>query len=67
MYGPQANDSEDKDSFYRDISVQIEMAYLNGDSVIMVGDFNTKLGYDEKNRMMSNNGEQLFEYAINII
>ena len=22
------------------------MAHLNGDSVIMVGDFNTKLGYD---------------------
>ena len=29
------SDSEDKDSFYHDISVQVEMAYLNGDSVIM--------------------------------
>ena len=32
MYGPQENDSEDKDSFYDGISVQVEMAYLNGDS-----------------------------------
>ena len=47
MYGPQENDSEDKDSFYHDISVQVEMAYLNGDSIIMVGDLNAKLGYDE--------------------
>ena len=66
VYGPQENDSEDKDSFYHDISVQIEMAYLNGDSVIMitVGDFNAKLGYDvipKDLHPMSNNGEQLFE------
>ena len=55
MYGPQENDSEDKDSFYHNISVQVEMAYLNGDSIIMVGlyyyhhGFNyikAKLGYD---------------------
>ena len=26
VYGPQENDSEDKDSFYHDISVQVEMA-----------------------------------------
>ena len=32
MYGPQENYSEDKDSFYNGISVQVEMAYLNGDS-----------------------------------
>ena len=31
VYGPQENDSENKDSFYHDISVQVEMAYLNGD------------------------------------
>ena len=46
MYGLQENDFEDKDSFYHDISVQVEMAYLNGDSVIMVRDLNAKLGYD---------------------
>ena len=40
VYGPQENDSEDKDSFYNGISVQV------GGSVIMVGDFNAKLGYD---------------------
>ena len=64
VYGPQENDSEDKDSFYHDISVQVEMAYLNGDSTIMVGDLNTKLGYDvilNDMHPMSNNGEQLFE------
>ena len=64
VYGPQENDSEDKDSFYNGISVQVEMAYLNGDSVIMVGDFNAKLGYDvipKDLHPMSKNGEQLFE------
>ena len=61
--GSQENDSEDKDSFYHDISVQVEMAHMNGYSVIMVGDFNTELGYDEIPKdlhPMSNNGEQLF-------
>ena len=64
VYGPQENDSEDKDSFYHDISVQVEMAYLNGDAIIIVGDFNAKLGYDvilKDLHPMSNNGEQLFE------
>ena len=40
------------------------MAYLNGDSVIMVGDFNAKLGYNvipKDLHLMSKNGEQLFE------
>ena len=53
-----------RDSFYHDISVQVEMAYLNGDSIIMVGDLNAKLGYDvipNDLHPMSNNGEQLFE------
>ena len=62
--GPQENDSEDKYSFHNGISVQVEMAYLNGDSVIMVGDFNAKLGYNvipKDLHPMSKNGEQLFE------
>ena len=66
VYGPQENDSEDKDSFYHDISVQVEMAHLNGDSVIMVGDFNAKLGYDvipKDLHPISNNGEQLLEFC----
>ena len=45
VYGPQENDSEDKDSFYYDISVQPEMAYLNGDSIIMVGDLKRPTSY----------------------
>ena len=64
MYGPQENDSEDKDSCYHDISVQVEVAYLNGDSIIMVGDLNAKLGYGViPNDLypMSNIGEQLFK------
>ena len=64
VYGPQENDSEDKDLFYHDISVQVEMAYLNVDCVIMVGDFSAKLGYDvipNDLHPMSNNSEQLFE------
>ena len=64
VYGPQENNSEDKDSLYHDVSAQVEMAYLNGDSVIMVGDFNVKLGYDvipKDLHSMSKNGEQLFE------
>ena len=64
VYGPQENDSEDKDSFYHDISVQVELAYLIGDSIIMVGDLNAKLGYDvipNDLHPMSINGEQLFE------
>ena len=40
------------------------MAFLNGDSVIKVGDFNAKLGHDvipKDLHPMSNNGEQLCE------
>ena len=40
------------------------MAYLNGSSIIMVGDLNAKLGYHViPNDLdpMSNNGEQLFQ------
>ena len=46
-YGPQENDPEiNRNLFYQDLSFQIEQAFLNGDSVIMVGDFNAKLGKD---------------------
>ena len=64
VYGPQENDSENKDSFYHDISDQVEMAYLNGNSIIMVRDLNAKLGNNvipKDKHPMSNNGEQLFE------
>ena len=69
VYGPQENDSEDKNSFYHDISVQVEIAFLNGESIIMVGDLNAKLGHDVIQmtcmlyQMMVNNCSN---YAINI-
>ena len=31
---------------YQNLSIEIEQAFLSGDSVIMVGDFNAKLGKD---------------------
>ena len=33
-----------RESFYHDVSIQIQKAYLNGDSVILVANFTTKLG-----------------------
>ena len=44
-YGPQENDTEETlNSFSTNLSVQLEVAFLNGDSVILLGDFNAKLG-----------------------
>ena len=46
-YGPQENDPGiNRNLFYQNLSIQIEQAFLTGDSVIMVGDFNAKLGKD---------------------
>ena len=65
VYGPQENDPEDiRESFYHDVFVQIQTAYLNGDSVILVGDFNVKLGHSVVQNdihLMSKNGELLFD------
>ena len=65
VYGPQENDPEDiKESLYHDVSVQIQTAYLNGDSVILVVDFNAKLGhsvFQNDIHPMSNNGQLLFD------
>ena len=50
--------------FYHDISVQVDMAYLNSGFVNMVGDLNAKLGYDvipKDRHPMSDNGEELFK------
>ena len=67
VYGPQENDPEDiRESFYHDVSVQIQKAYLNGDSVLLVGDFNAKLGYSviqNDIHPMSKNGELLFDMS----
>ena len=43
--------------------MQVEAAFLNGDAVILLGDFNAKLGFDVINHdmnPMSKNGEKLF-------
>ena len=45
VYGPQENDPEiNRNLLYQNLSIQIEQAFLSGDSVVMVGDFNAKLG-----------------------
>ena len=63
-YGPQENDPEiNRNLFYQNLSIQIEQAFLSGDSVIMVGDFNAKLGKDVIGgdvHPMSPNGKILF-------
>ena len=46
VYGPQENDLEETvSSYYHDASVQVEAVYLNGNSVILLGDFNAKLSF----------------------
>ena len=43
-YSPQENDIEETLNFFcTNLSVQLEVAFLNGDSVILLGDFNAKL------------------------
>ena len=63
VYGPQENDSVNKiRDFYDSISVQVERANLAGDSVLLVGDFNAKLGTEiiqGEIHQMSNNGARL--------
>ena len=47
VYGSQENDlKETVSSFYHDISVQVEAAFLNDDSVTLLGDFNAKLDFE---------------------
>ena len=46
-YGPQEKESENKRTdFYESLSIQIQRAQMEGDMVILVGDFNVKLGSD---------------------
>ena len=46
-YGPQEKESENKRTdFYESLSIQIQRAQMEGDMVILVGDFNAKLGSD---------------------
>ena len=44
-YGPQEGSSvQDTDDFFTQISIQVNRAILSGNSVMLVGDFNAKLG-----------------------
>ena len=68
VYGPQEGDHIDKiNHFYKNLSLQIERVSLRGDPILMVGDFNAKLGKtiikgDIHN--MSNNGQKLHNMII---
>ena len=42
-----------KGSFYHDASVQVKAAFLNGDSVSLLGDSNAKLGFEVINHDMN--------------
>ena len=63
-YGPQENDTEETlNSFYTNLSVQLEVAFLNDDSVILLGDFNAKLGngiINQDAHAISKSGKMLF-------
>ena len=68
VYGPQEYDSEEnRNDFYDSISAEIERSYLNGDSFILAGDFNAKLGSSIiKNDIhpVSQNGRQLYRLIL---
>ena len=45
VYGPQEKDTEEnREEFYEDLSVEIDRCLLSGDSLLLAGDFNAKLG-----------------------
>ena len=47
VYGPQEKEPEEnRTEFYETLSIEIEKCFLSGDSPILAGDFNAKLGYD---------------------
>ena len=60
-YGPQENESiENKDEFFRDLSIEVEACKVNGDKLMVVGDLNSKLEcVDEKITPLSSNGKYL--------
>ena len=64
-YSPQENDIQEVIDFYQNLSVQIERVHLNGDNVILVGDFNAKLGSEiiaGDPHPMSSSGKLLYEF-----
>ena len=45
IYGPQEYSSEsDKETFWHNIHVEVERAKLAGENLLLIGDFNAKLG-----------------------
>ena len=45
VYGPQGHSSEsDKETFWHNIHVEVERAKLAGENLLLIGDFNAKLG-----------------------
>ena len=70
-YGPQEADHRDQiNNFYENLSLQIERASIAGDPVLMVGDFNAKLGGGDIHDM-SSNGQKLhnliIKYNLNVV
>ena len=44
-YGPQEGDAKDEiEDFYENLQLQPDRSFLKGDSVLLVGDLNAKLG-----------------------
>ena len=64
-YGPQEGDAKDEiEDFYENLQIQIDRSVLKGDSVLIVGDLNAKLGKTFINRDihdMSANGKLLYD------
>ena len=45
MYGPQDNVSQEvRKEFFQNVQIQVNKAFLSGDSIILLGDYNAKLG-----------------------
>ena len=65
VYGPQEKDTEEnREAFYEDLSVEIERCLLSGDSLLLAGDFNAKLGSEIINcdtHTMSRNDKLLYD------
>ena len=63
VYGPQEKEPEENGTeFYETLSNEIEKSFLSGDSLVLAGDFNAKLGYDiikDVIHVMSPNGKLL--------
>ena len=45
VYGPQENVSEEvRKEFFQNVQIQVNRAFFSGDLIILLGDFNAKLG-----------------------